>query len=130
MTRNLARLSNTAQSSTRQSEPDRVAELERQLADLRCQITNLLANDTAGDTIPQFCRKHRISRSGYYDIKRLGKGPREMRPGLLPGQVPGIGTKGTKVIITNEAAADWRREREAETAAAMKAAPSNPNNKD
>jgi hypothetical protein len=50
-------------------------------------------------TIDEFCRAHRFSRAQYFNIKKEGKGPREMRV-------------GTRVIISKEAAADWRRERE------------------
>jgi hypothetical protein len=51
-----------------------------------------------------FCDRNAISESTYYKLKRLGKGPREIE---LFG----------RVIITPEAEADWRRDREAETMA-------------
>ncbi len=54
-------------------------------------------------TIPQFCRKHRISRQTYYNLRKRGKGPREM-------------TINSAKRITPEADADWQREREQETA--------------
>ena len=48
-------------------------------------------------TIPEFCEAHRISQSGYYKIRRLGRGPKEQRAlDKLP-------------IITYEAAAEWRK---------------------
>lgn len=59
----------------------------------------------AAFTIPEFCDAHRISRSKLYQMWAAGTGPRIMRI-------------GTKVIITNEAAADWRIEPEAATEAA------------
>jgi hypothetical protein len=60
----------------------------------------------AASTIPEFCEAHRISRTKLYDLWAAGKGPRKMRAG------DGL---SSKVIITLEAAADWRREREAAT---------------
>jgi len=50
--------------------------------------------------IDEFCGAHRISRAHYFNLKKAGLGPREMRA-------------GARVIISAEAAADWRREREA-----------------
>jgi hypothetical protein len=54
-------------------------------------------------TVAEFCEAHRISRSWLYAEWKAGRGPRFMRA-------------GTKKIITMEAAADWRCEREAEAA--------------
>jgi hypothetical protein len=51
----------------------------------------------AAYTIPEFCEAHRISESMYYKGRDAGVGPREGR--ML-----------TKVIISFESAADWRRE--------------------
>jgi hypothetical protein len=51
----------------------------------------------AAYTIPEFCEAHRISESMYYKGREAGVGPREGR--ML-----------TKVIISFESAADWRRE--------------------
>jgi len=55
-------------------------------------------------TIPEFCAAHRLSRSKLYQLWAAGVGPRKM-------------CIGTKILITVEAAADWRREREAASAA-------------
>jgi hypothetical protein len=52
-------------------------------------------------TVAEFCKAHRISRSFLYSEWKAGRGPRFMRAGV-------------KRIITGEAAADWRRECEAE----------------
>lgn len=49
----------------------------------------------AAYTIPEFCDAHRISEALYYKARAAGLGPREKR--VL-----------TKVIITEEAAAEWR----------------------
>jgi hypothetical protein len=59
-------------------------------------------------TIPSFCVSNRISESLYYKLKRQGKGAREIEV-------------GDRILITEEAEADWRREREAETTAKRKA---------
>lgn len=55
-------------------------------------------------SILEFCRTHSISEDFYYKLKRQGKNPKEMKV-------------GARVLISIEAAADWRREREAATAA-------------
>jgi hypothetical protein len=47
-------------------------------------------------SIQEFCDRHTISHGTYYNMKKRGLGPRE-------GHVMG------RVIITKEAAADWRR---------------------
>lgn len=59
----------------------------------------------AAFTIREFCDKHGISPSAYYENKRKGLGPREMR----------IGSKGVR--ISREAAEDWRRAMEARASA-------------
>jgi hypothetical protein len=55
--------------------------------------------------IPEFCNRNSISRGMFYELDKIGKAPRTMR-------------FGQKRLITAEAAADGRREREAETAKA------------
>jgi hypothetical protein len=50
--------------------------------------------------IPEFCRRHGISQSFYFLLQRQGLGPRTMKV-------------GARVVISKEAAADWRRAREA-----------------
>jgi hypothetical protein len=57
----------------------------------------------AAYSISEFCKSHRISESFYFKLKKQGRGPREMRV-------------GDRVLISLEAAADWRREREEEAA--------------
>src|SRR5262245_58747132 len=54
-------------------------------------------------TVPSFCDSNAISVSKYYDLKRRGLAPREI-------EIDG------RILITEEAERDWRREREAETA--------------
>jgi hypothetical protein len=51
-------------------------------------------------TIDEFCaRNGPISRAHYYNLRKDGLGPREMHA-------------GSRVLISAEAAADWRRARE------------------
>jgi predicted DNA-binding transcriptional regulator AlpA len=57
-------------------------------------------------SIAEFCELHDISRAHFYNIIKTGDGPRMMEVG------------GRKVI-SREAAADWRREREAASAPAQ-----------
>lgn len=56
-------------------------------------------------SIDMFCELENISRSTYYKLKRQGRAPREMK-------------LGQRVTISEVAHEDWRREREAERAAA------------
>lgn len=56
-------------------------------------------------TIPQFCDAHGFSRAHFFNLKKAGKGPREMKV-------------GARVLISREAAEQWRRDREAEANAA------------
>jgi hypothetical protein len=56
-------------------------------------------------TVAEFCAAHCISRTRLYQEWKDGTGPRHFH-------------SGTKILITREAAADWRRKREA--AAAIK----------
>jgi len=60
----------------------------------------------AAYSIAEFCKAHRISESMFFKLKKQGRGPREMHV-------------GDRVLISFEAAADWRAAREAETAAAL-----------
>ena len=46
-------------------------------------------------TVNEFCTAHRVSRSGLYKLWREGAGPRVKRV-------------GTKILISAEAAAEWR----------------------
>jgi hypothetical protein len=59
-------------------------------------------------TIKSFCESRAISESKYYGLKRQNKQPREIE---LDG----------RIIITDQAAQDWDREREAETLAKRQA---------
>jgi hypothetical protein len=52
--------------------------------------------DLAAYSIEEFCRRHSISRSTYYNLRKAGKGPTE-------SHVMG------RVIITKESALEWRQ---------------------
>jgi hypothetical protein len=60
-------------------------------------------------SIGSFCRRNGISESFYFKLKAQGLGPREMR-------------LGSRVLITREAAAAWRRQRERAAAEAAQKA--------
>lgn len=49
--------------------------------------------------IIEFCQRHGLSRAAFYNLEKIGQAPRIMRV-------------GGRVMISKEAAADWRRERE------------------
>src|SRR5262245_49057300 len=51
-------------------------------------------------SIPEFCRRHDISPSFYWKLQSMGLGPATM-------------TVGNRKLISIEAAAEWRRAREA-----------------
>lgn len=54
----------------------------------------------AAYTIAQFCDAHSISRTHLHNMCKAGKGPRMMK-------------LGRRVLISSEAAAEWRRQMEA-----------------
>ena len=60
------------------------------------------STDVAADPIPEFCRQHRIGVATYYKLPK-DKRPKEIRI-------------GRKKLITREAAAEWRRRMETQTA--------------
>jgi hypothetical protein len=53
----------------------------------------------AAYTIAEFCDAHGISRTHLHNLDKSGKGPRKMRC-------------GRRVLISTEAAAEWRRQLE------------------
>ena len=67
---------------------------------------------TLAMSIPQFCIAHNISEGMYYKMKKQDRSlvPREMNV-------------GTRTLITFEAAAEWRAEREAASAEAKAKSP-------
>jgi predicted DNA-binding transcriptional regulator AlpA len=61
---------------------------------------NIAEKDAIG--IYEFCDRHGISRSGWYNLVRDGIAPRVMRV-------------GARILISREAVVDWHREREQAT---------------
>jgi hypothetical protein len=57
------------------------------------------AQDRDAFSIAEFCNRHGISQSKYFQIAAEGQGPRVMRV-------------GKRVLISREAATEWRRARE------------------
>lgn len=51
-------------------------------------------------SIDEFCAAHCLSRSMFYKLMNSGRGPRLM-------------TVGTRKLVSDEAAAEWRRQMEA-----------------
>jgi hypothetical protein len=70
---------------------------------VRGEVTARKPSDAAGDadaySIDEFCARHRISPQLFYKLKPQG---------LMPATFK----VGTRVLISREAAAAWRRERE------------------
>jgi predicted DNA-binding transcriptional regulator AlpA len=62
----------------------------------------MLETEPACFTLSEFCSTHRISRATFYNLLNRGAAPKVMRV-------------GRKVMISREAAADWRRKLEART---------------
>jgi predicted DNA-binding transcriptional regulator AlpA len=59
-----------------------------------------MSKDRAAYSITDFCEAHSISRTTFYLLQKEGKAPRVM-------------SVGNRRLISQEAAADWRRECEA-----------------
>ena len=55
--------------------------------------------DPLAFSIPEFCRRHGISRAHFYNLSKSGHGPALMRV-------------GRRTLISAEAAAEWRRRME------------------
>jgi predicted DNA-binding transcriptional regulator AlpA len=65
-------------------------------------------NDKDAFSILEFCARHGMSRSAFYNSLKAGQGPRVMKV-------------GSRVMVSREAAAEWRREREQASAKEMTA---------
>ncbi|MGX9575781.1 hypothetical protein [Mesorhizobium sp. f-mel] len=57
-------------------------------------------NNFEAYSIPEFCVAHRISRATFYNLLKVGQGPRTMH------------VRG-RVLVSKEAGAEWRKAREA-----------------
>lgn len=56
-------------------------------------------------SVDEFCAAHGFTRPTYYELEKRGEGPRTFRV-------------GRRKLISVEAAAEWRRQREAQSRAA------------
>jgi len=65
--------------------------------------------DQQAYTVDEFCQAHRLCRATLYNLLKRGRGPRTMKA-------------GSRTLISIEAAADWRRQMEAEAIDPGKAA--------
>ena len=65
------------------------------MAIVRAELSRVSVGQPVAYTIREFCRAHRISVTLYYELRKKGLGPREKRV-------------NTHVIITDEAAREWR----------------------
>ena len=63
------------------------------------RTAQLLLTDSLAFSIPEFCRRHGISRAHFYNLSKSGHGPALMRV-------------GRRTLISAEAAAEWRRRME------------------
>jgi hypothetical protein len=70
-------------------------------------VASVPATAPCAFTIKEFCESHKISQAFYYVMKNEGWGPAEMHA-------------GQRVLISHEAAAEWRRAREAAAAAGIR----------
>jgi hypothetical protein len=66
------------------------------------EVKSRAADDADAFSVAEFCRRHGISLQLFYKLKN---------------QMPVTMRVGTRVLISKEAAAAWRRERETATAA-------------
>jgi hypothetical protein len=64
-------------------------------------------------TLDEWCEAHRCSRGHFYKMQRAGTAPRVMKT-------------GSRVLISGDAAADWRREREKAAPVKVENGPSPP----
>jgi predicted DNA-binding transcriptional regulator AlpA len=69
----------------------------------RSDVPKLSTDERDAWSVIEFCARHTISRSTFYNLKRAGLGPHETRV-------------GRRIIITRASAAAWLRKREKESA--------------
>lgn len=80
------------------------AKLDRVLACLETRPTPTEQFSPTTLTVEEFCSRNLIGRSTFFGLRRKGLGPAIMRI-------------GTKVLVTIEAEADWRRKMQVDAAA-------------
>ena len=62
-------------------------------------MSQTMIPETAATTVDEFCQAHRISRASFYNYLKAGQGPAVMKV-------------GGRTLVSNEAAAAWRRRME------------------
>lgn len=62
-------------------------------------MENLLSNNQNAYSIKRFCESHDISIPTFFRLRKIGKGPKVIK-------------LGRKVLISREAAAEWRKNME------------------
>jgi hypothetical protein len=67
-------------------------------------LANAIAHEADACSLGRFCHRHGITLQNYYKLAAQGLAPRTFHV-------------GTRVLVSREAAADWRREREEARAA-------------
>ena len=72
-------------------------------ARLAAAITEAITDEADAFSLTKFCRRHGISVQMYYKLANQGLAPKTFNV-------------GTRVLVSKEAAADWRRVREAASA--------------
>jgi len=65
----------------------------------RSGVLKLSTDERDAWSIPEFCARHSISRSSFYNLRKIDKGPHETRI-------------GRRIVITRAAAAKWLKEQE------------------
>jgi excisionase family DNA binding protein len=107
----MAARSITAADKEEPRDRDRTKKRAEHHAALLAGLANRLAKH-AGDadaySLAEFCRRHGISLQLFYKLIQQGRAPATFRV-------------GTRVLVSKEAAARWRAEREAATAADFEA---------
>jgi predicted DNA-binding transcriptional regulator AlpA len=62
-----------------------------------------IVGDADAFSVDQFCKRHGICRAHFYNLAKAGRAPRIMKV-------------GSRTLISREAAAEWRRQMEADAA--------------
>ena len=76
-----------------------------EIKSLATTLSEALSDEADAFSLVRFCRRHGISVQMFYKLSSRGLAPRTFNV-------------GTRVLVSREAAAEWRRDREAASAAA------------
>jgi hypothetical protein len=86
-----------------------LAEIEALSATLAAAVAAAMSDEADAFSLARFCRRHAISLQLFYKLSQQGIAPQTFQA-------------GSRILISREAAARWRAEREAATAAEAAAA--------